>query len=307
MLVYFVLRRLVSLVPVLLGVTVLVFGLIHLTPGDPVQMIMGADYTPEGAEVLRRELNLDEPLYVQYLTWLWHILQGDLGTSLFSQAPVLGILVDRVPTTLLLALGGMAFGLLVGMPMGVLAAVRPGSFWDQVARIGALLGISLPVYWWGLILIEYLAVQLRLFPAGGSGGVYGLVLPSVAVGTGFAGVVARITRSAVLDAFGEGYVDTARAKGLAGSRVLWVHAVRNALVSIVTVVGLQFGVLLGGAVITETIFALPGIGRLLIESISQRDFPVLQGCVLLIALSFVMINFVTDLLYAVIDPRIRLG
>lgn len=307
MFLHFVLRRVISLIPVLLGVTILVFGLIHLTPGDPVQLIMGQDYTPEGAEALRHELNLDEPLYVQYLTWLWHILQGDLGTSLFSQAPVATILVERIPTTLLVAFGGMAFGLLVGLPMGVVAAIRPGSVWDQVARVGALLGISLPVYWWGLILIEYLAVQLRLFPAGGAAGLSGLVLPSIAVGTSFAGVVARVTRSSVLEAFSEGYVDTARAKGLLGARVLWVHAVRNALVSIVTVVGLQFGVLLGGAVITETIFSLPGIGRLLIESITQRDFPVLQGCVLLIALAFVLINFITDMLYAVIDPRIRLG
>jgi ABC-type dipeptide/oligopeptide/nickel transport system permease component len=305
----FVVRRALALLPVLVGVTMLVFGLIHLTPGDPAQLIMGADYTPEGAEELRRQLNLDEPLYVQYLTWLGNVLTGDLGTSLYTWQPVLDILVERIPITLQLALGGLLVGVVAGIPMGVVAAVRPGSIGDQVTRVVALVGVSMPVYWLGLLLIEYLAVQMRLFPAGGSPREYGLsalVLPCVAVGASFAGVVARTTRSAVLECLGEGYVDTARAKGMPGRRVLWVHAMRNALIPVMTVIGLQFGVLLGGAVITETIFSVPGLGQLLIQSISQRDFPIMQGCVLLIAVSFVLVNFVTDLLYSVADPRIRL-
>lgn len=306
----FVIRRALALLPVLIGVTVLVFALIHLTPGDPVMLIMGSDYNEEGAEIIRRQLNLDEPLYIQYLTWLGHVLTGDLGTSLFSNQPVLTILVERIPTTLLLALGGMFFGILLGIPMGVLAAMRPGSAWDQVTRIVALIGVSVPVYWLGLLLVEFVALRAGLFPPGGSIGEFGLrvlVLPCIAVGAGFAGIVARTTRSAVIECLAESYVDTARAKGMPGRRVLWTHAVRNALVPTVTVIGLQFGVLLGGAVITETIFALPGIGQLLMNSISQRDFPVLQACVLIVAVGFVLVNFVTDLLYSVIDPRIRLN
>ncbi|WP_198347986.1 ABC transporter permease [Plantactinospora sp. KBS50] len=260
--------------------------------------------------MIRRQLNLDQPLYVQYLTWLGNVLQGDLGTSLFSRQPVLEILVERLPTTLQLAFGGMFFGIAAGIPMGVLAAVRAGSIWDQVSRLLALVGVSVPVYWLGLLLIEYLALELRLFPAGGSVRDYGvtaLVLPCAAIGAGFAGIVARTTRSAVIECLGESYIDTARAKGLAARRVLWTHGVRNALVPVVTVIGLQFGVLLGGAVITESIFALPGLGQLLMQSISQRDFPIMQGCVLVIAVGFVLVNFVTDLLYSLIDPRIRLG
>lgn len=305
----FVLRRALSLIPVLVGVTMLVFGLIHLTPGDPAQLIMGADYTPEGAEALRRQLNLDQPLHVQYLTWLGNVLTGDLGTSLYTRQPVVDILVERIPITLQVAFGGLLVGVFAGVPMGVLAAVRPGSLADQVTRVISLVGVSMPVYWLGLLLIEFLAVRLALFPAGGSPREYGisaLVLPCLAVGASFAGIVARTTRSAVLECLGESYVDTARAKGLPGRRVLWVHAIRNALIPVMTIIGLQFGVLLGGAVITETIFSLPGIGQLLIQSISQRDFPIMQGCVLLIAVGFVLVNFVTDVLYSVADPRIRL-
>lgn len=305
----FVLRRGLALLPVLIGVTMLVFGLIHLTPGDPVILIMGSDYNEEGAEVIRRQLNLDDPLPIQYLTWLGHVLTGDLGTSLFSNQPVLTMLLERLPTTLLLAFGGMVFGMLLGIPMGVIAAIRPGSAWDQITRILALVGVSVPVYWLGLLLVEFVALQTGLFPPGGSIGEFGiqvLILPCVAVGAGFAGIIARTTRSAVIECLAESYVDTARAKGMSGRRVLWNHAVRNALVPTITVIGLQFGVLLGGAVITETIFALPGIGQLLMNSISQRDFPVLQACVLIVAIGFVLVNFVTDLLYSVIDPRIRL-
>lgn len=305
----FVLRRALALLPVLIGVTMLVFGLIHLTPGDPVILIMGSDYNEEGAELIRRQLNLDDPLPIQYLTWLGHVLTGDLGTSLFSNQPVLGLLLERLPTTLLLALGGMVFGIVVGIPMGVVAAIRPGSGWDQLTRIVALFGVSVPVYWLGLLLVEFVALRTGLFPPGGSIAEFGiqvLILPCAAVGVGFAGIIARTTRSAVIECLAESYVDTARAKGMPGRRVLWNHAVRNALVPTVTVIGLQFGVLLGGAVITETIFALPGIGQLLMNSISQRDFPVLQACVLIVALGFVLVNFVTDLLYSVIDPRIRL-
>jgi peptide/nickel transport system permease protein len=305
----FVVRRALALVPVLIGVTILVFALIHLTPGDPVQLIMGADYNEAGAAVIRKQLNLDEPLYVQYLTWLGHVLTGDLGTSLFNHQPVLTVLMERLPTTLQLAFGGLLFGVVVGMPMGVLAAVRPGSIADQVTRVIALFGVSVPVYWLGLLLIEFLAVRAGLFPPGGSIRDFGpqvLILPCVSIGAGFAGVVARTTRSAVIETLAEPYVDTARAKGMPNRRVLWVHSIRNTLVPVVTVIGLQFGVLLGGAVITETIFTMPGVGQLLMQSISQRDFPVMQGCVLVVAIGFVLVNFVTDLLYSVIDPRIRL-
>jgi peptide/nickel transport system permease protein len=305
----YVARRIFLLVPVLVGVTILVFGLIHLAPGDPVVVIMGADYNAAAADRLRQELGLDKPIWVQYSIWLSRIVQGDLGRSLFQNAPVGPLIVERVPLTLQLAISGMVVAILVGLPLGILAATKPNTIWDHIGRVIALIGVSMPVYWWGLLLLVAFAVQLRWFPAGGSPaefGVRALVLPALALGTSFAALIARTTRSSLLEVFTQDYVRTARAKGLQERMVIMRHALSNALIPIITVIGLQFGTLLGGAVLTETIFSLPGVGRLMIDSITRRDYPVIQGCVLVIALGFVLVNLMTDLLYGLVDPRVRL-
>jgi peptide/nickel transport system permease protein len=306
----YVVRRIVFVLPVLLGVTLLVFGLIHLAPGDPVVVIMGADYSPQAADRLREELGLNEPLWSQYGIWLSRVVRGDMGRSLFQNVPVGSLIASRMPLTVQLALASMVIAILAGLPLGILAATRPNTPWDNLGRLAAMIGVSMPVYWWGLILLVVFAVSLRWFPAGGSPAEYGfqaLVLPALALGTSFAALIARTTRSSLLEVLSQDYVRTARAKGLGERSVVALHALKNALIPIVTVVGLQFGTVLGGAVLTETIFTLPGVGRLMIDSIARRDYPVIQGCVLVIALGFVLVNLFTDLLYGYLDPRIRLG
>lgn len=301
------LTRLVSLVPIGLGITVVVFVLVHLTPGDPVATILGPDYTPEGAAALRETLRLDQPLIVQYGHWLGQIVQGDLGQSLYFRTAVTELIWQRLPNTLALALAAMLIALLIGMPAGVIAALRHGSWIDHTSRFFSLLGVSLPVYLWGLILLSLFAVSLGWLPTGGgmsSYGVAALVLPALALGTAFAGLIARTMRAAMLEQLGTEYVRTAQAKGVSTRQIVLRHVLRNTWVPVVTVAGLQFGTLLGGAVITETVFSFPGIGRLLVQSITTRDYPVMQGCVLVIALGFVVMNLLTDLLCVRLDPRI---
>ncbi|MGH3680812.1 MAG: ABC transporter permease [Natronosporangium sp.] len=302
------LARLASLVPIGIGITIVVFVLVHLTPGDPVANILGPDYTPAAAEQLRHALGLDQPLPVQYWSWLGRVLRGDLGDSLYFRTGVTGLLLERVPNTLALAAAAMLVAVVVGIPAGVLAAVRRNSWVDHAARLVALVGVSLPVYLWGLILLSIFAVALGWLPTGGglaSTGPTALVLPAVTLGTAFAGLIARTARATTLEQLTAGYVRTAHAKGVRSRAVLLRHVFRNTLVPVVTVAGLQFGTLLGGAVITETVFSVPGIGRLLVESITTRDYPVLQGCVLVVAFGFVVINLVTDLVCVRLDPRIR--
>lgn len=302
------LARLASLVPIGIGITVVVFALVHLTPGDPAATLLGPDYTPAAAEQLRHTLGLDQPLPVQYWTWLGRVLRGDLGDSLYFRTGVTGLLLERVPNTVALAAAAMLVAVLVGLPAGVLAALRRNRWLDHVSRIFALLGVSLPVYLWGLILLSIFAVALGWLPTGGGVSGYGpaaLVLPAVTLGTAFAGLIARTARATTLEQLTAGYVRTAHAKGVRPRAVVLRHVVRNTLVPVVTVAGLQFGTLLGGAVITETVFSVPGIGRLLIQSITTRDYPVLQGCVLAVAFAFVVINLITDLVCVRLDPRIR--
>lgn len=302
------LARLASLVPIGLGITVVVFVLVHLTPGDPVSNILGPDYTPAAAEQLRLALGLDQPLPVQYWNWLSQVLQGDLGESLYFRTDVTGLILDRVPNTLALAGAAMVVALAVGMPAGVLAALRQDRWVDHASRFLALVGVSLPVYLWGLILLSVFAVSLGWLPTGGglgTGGPAAMVLPAVTLGTAFAGLIARTTRATTLEQLTAGYVRTAHAKGVRPGAITLRHVVRNTLVPVVTVAGLQFGTLLGGAVITETVFSIPGIGRLLVQSITTRDYPVMQGCVLAVAFGFVVINLITDLLCVRLDPRIR--
>lgn len=302
------LARMLSLIPIGLGITVVVFVLVHLTPGDPVATILGPDYTPEAAERVRRTLGLDQPLPVQYWNWLNHVIRGDLGESLYFKTGVSGLILERIPNTLALAAAAMVVAIVVGMPTGIVAALRQNSWIDHASRLFALVGVSLPVYLWALILLTVFAVKLGWFPTGGSMSNYGisaLVLPAVTLGTAFAGLIARTARATTLEQLNAGYVRTAHAKGVRPRAIVLSHVVRNTLVPVVTVAGLQFGTLLGGAVITESIFSVPGIGRLLIQSIGTRDYPVLQGCVLVVAFGFVLINLITDLLCVRLDPRIR--
>ena len=301
----FLLRRLVLTIPVLLGVATLVFALIHIVPGDPVQSMLGESAAPADVAELRRRLGLDQPLYAQYLGFLRGAMVGDLGRSLRTNQPVTAAIAERLPATFELALAAMTMAIVFAVPLGILAAVRAGSAVDLGATTLALVGISIPNLWLGPLLAIVFSVGLGWLPVSGRGTLAHLVLPSITLGAPLAAVLARMTRASVLDELRELYVLAARARGVSKTRAVLRHAVRNSLIPIVTVVGLQFGAVLTGAVITETIFAWPGVGRLLIQSITFRDYPLVQGCILLIAVTYVAMNLLTDVLYGLLDPRIR--
>jgi ABC-type dipeptide/oligopeptide/nickel transport system permease component len=299
------LRRLLLTIPVLLGVATLVFALIHFIPGDPAQAMLGEGASQEDVAQLRARLGLDRPLIVQYGAFLEGVVHGDLGVSLRNDQPVARQIVQRMPATAELALASMAVAVLFAVPLGIVAAVWRGTAIDVAAMTLSLAGISIPNFWLGPLLAIVFAVQLGWLPVGGSGTPAHLILPSVTLGAALAAILARMTRASLLEELREPYVLAARAKGVSRSRAVLHHAFRNSLIPIVTILGLQFGVVLTGAVITETIFAWPGIGRLLIQSIGFRDYPTVQGCVLLIAVTYVGVNFITDLTYGFLDPRIR--
>ncbi|MFC3205512.1 ABC transporter permease [Aquamicrobium soli] len=304
----FVVKRAAASIPVVIGISLLAFALLQAVPGDPVTAILGDRYTPEAAASLRRDLNLDSSIVVQYFSWLMQIARGNLGTSLFSGDPVWSLLKPAVMISLLLAVGGTLLACAIGMPLGLYSSLHPGGWVDRFSRVFALGGVSIPVYWIGLVLILIFSVRLAVLPAGGSPFDFGwkaLLLPSVSVGISFAGILARTTRGAMLEIVNQPYVETAWANGLPPRTVLWTHIFPNALIPIVTVIGLQFGLLVGGAVLTEIVFALPGVGNLLVQSVFRRDYPVLQGCLLVITVAFVLVNLVTDILYGLLDPRIR--
>ena len=306
----YVVGRLVGTVPVLFGVTLLVFAMTVLTPGDRVVALLGDAAQGIGQtarEDLRRELGLDQPLPLQYVQYVGGLVQGDLGRSARSRRPVVTEIMDRLPATVELALAGLAIAVALGVSLGVLAAVRRGSVFDSLAVAVALVGVSVPVFWMGFLLMIVFALELGWLPASGRGTWRHLVLPAVTVGVASAAFIARITRGAVIETLGQDYVRTARSKGLAERRVVLRHALRPAMLPIVTVVGLQLGGLLGGAVLTETVFAWPGVGRLLVDAIVARDLPVVQGSVLVIALLFIGVNLVVDLSYAAINPKVRYG
>ena len=298
-------RRLLLTIPVLLGVATLVFALIHFIPGDPAQAMLGEGATPEDIAQLRTRLGLDRPLLVQYGVFLNGAVHGDLGVSLRNDQPVAKQILERMPATAELAFAAMAVALLIALPLGIVAAVWRGTWIDHTAMTLSLVGISIPNFWLGPMMAIVFAVQLGWLPVGGSGTLAHLVLPSVTLGAALAAILARMTRASLLEELREPYVLAARAKGVSRTRAVLHHAFRNSLIPIVTILGLQFGVVLTGAVITETIFAWPGIGRLLIQSISFRDYPTVQGCVLLIAITYVGVNLLTDLTYGFLDPRIR--
>jgi peptide/nickel transport system permease protein len=301
----FLVRRLLLTVPVLLGVATLVFALIHLVPGDPAQAMLGEGAAPDDIAELRARLGLDRPLPVQYGVFMHGLVRGDLGQSFRTGQPVLTMVLERVPATAELALASMVVAVLVALPLGIAAAVWRGTAVDYSAMTLSLAGISLPNFWLGPLLAIVFAVTLGWLPVSGRGGLEHLVLPALTLGTGLAAILARMTRASLLDELQELYVRAARARGASRARALLVHALGNSLIPVVTIIGLQFGAVLTGAVITETIFAWPGIGRLLVQSIGFRDYPMIQGCILLIAVTYVAVNLLTDVLYGVLDPRIR--
>lgn len=301
----YLLRRLLLTIPVLIGVATLVFALIHFIPGDPAQAMLGEGATPEDVAQLRTRLGLDKPLLVQYGSFLNGAVHGDLGVSLRNDQPVMKQILERMPATAELAFAAMAVAVLFALPLGIVAAVWRGTWVDHAAMTLSLVGISVPNFWLGPLMAIVFAIELGWLPVGGSGTLAHLVLPSITLGAALAAILARMTRASLLEELSEPYVLAARAKGVSRTRAVLHHALRNSLIPIVTILGLQFGVVLTGAVITETIFAWPGIGRLLIQSISFRDYPTVQGCVLLIAITYVGVNLITDLTYGFLDPRIR--
>jgi len=303
MLAYLV-RRLLRIIPTLFGILLIVFLMIRLVPGDPARIMAGEQATAEDVENLRRQLGLDKPIHTQFLIYLASLLQGDLGISLRTRQPVMSEILTRFPATLELSVAGMFVSILIGVPAGVISAVRRYSISDNIAMLIALFGLCTPAFWLGLMLILLFSVTLGWLPAAERGGIEHLILPAITVGMVSTAIITRQTRSSMLEVITQDYITTARAKGNPEKVVILKHALKNALIPVVTIAGLQFGTLLGGAILTETVFAWPGIGRLLVDSIFARDYPVVQGVVLFFSLSFVLVNLFVDILYAYLDPRI---
>jgi ABC-type dipeptide/oligopeptide/nickel transport system permease component len=324
----YIVRRLLSLVVILFGVSILVFMLVHLAPGDPVRIMLGEEATLADVERLNRIYGFDQPLPVQYGRWLSAALRGDLGVSIRQQLPVRAIIFERMPATIELSLWSMLISIGIGVPLGVLAAVRRNTWIDFGSMFAALVGVAAPNFWVGLILLSQIALHVAWLPIGGRGPAFGdamwalftrldggllwdhlryMLLPALALGASLMAVITRLTRSSLLEVLGKDYVRTARAKGLRGLTIVYGHALKNALLPVVTVVGVQFGALLGGAIVIEVVFSWPGVGRLIVNAISQRDFPVVQGSVLMLAVVFAFVNLLVDLSYGLINPRVRYG
>jgi peptide/nickel transport system permease protein len=312
MLIY-ILRRVVGIVPVLALVALGSFLLVHLVPGDPAMVMLGSDATPQQIQSLRAQMGLDRSLPEQFVIWVGQSLHGNLGESFFLGRPVTQALVERLPATMQLATLSLVFSLLIGIPAGILAAVRQNTWWDQLVMVTAIGGISIPSFWLGLTLILVFSVQLGWFPSGGYvplsedlwQGIRILILPAVSLGLMQAALIARMARSSMLEVLRQDYVRTAKAKGLAWRSVTLRHALKNAMVPVITTVGTAFGVLLGGAVIVEIVFTYPGLGRLVVLAVQRRDYPLVQGALLLTSVIYVVVNLAVDLLYSVFDPRIK--
>ncbi len=330
----YLIKRLLVLVLVLLGVSLLVFGFVRLIPGDPAVVMLGERATPDSIERVRTQLGLNKPIYEQYLIFISNALRGDLGTSVLRGEPVTREILRRFPATIELALGAIIFAIVLGIPLGIISAIKRNSWFDVSSMIVALTGVSMPIFWLGLMLIFLFAVMLHWLPSGArldanaqyepitnlvlldsllqanlalfGQGLRHLILPALALGTIPMAIIARMTRSSMLEVLNQDYVRTARAKGLKERSVILNHALRNALLPVITVVGLQVGILLSGAILTETVFSWPGIGRWLVDAINARDYPIVQGVTLTIAVIFVVINLIVDILYTLVDPRVRL-
>jgi peptide/nickel transport system permease protein len=291
--------------PTFLGAVTLVFLFVHLIPGDPVEIMLGETASAADKEALRRQLGLDLPLWRQYADFMGGFFKADLGRSLYEDSAVIDLVVARLPATLELALGAMTVAILIALPLGIFSAVRKNSWLDRFALAVSLLGAAMPSFWLGPLLILFFSIDLGLLPVSGRGGLSHLILPAFTLGSGLAAILTRMVRSALLETIDEDYIRAARAKGLSESAVWGRHALGNALLPVVTVIGLQFGALLAGSIITETIFAWPGLGRLTIQAIQTRDYPLVQGCILCISMGYILVNLATDILYTFIDPRIR--
>ncbi len=300
----YVARRLLALIPILLGVSIVVFLMMRLVPGDPARQALGAEATGDEVQLLRHQWGLDQPLPIQYVYWLGRAVQGDFGRSTVSRVPVTQEILTRLPATLELAVASMLISIVLGLSFGVVAAVRHDTLFDRLSMIAALVGVCTPSFWLGLMLLLLFAVSLQWLPAFGGGDLKHMILPALTLGVGASAIIARVTRSSMLEVLGEDYVRTARAKGLVERQVILAHALKNAFIPIITILGLEFGGLLSGAIIAESVFAYPGLGLLLVNSINNRDFPVVQGALLLFAVQFVLVNLVVDVLYAWINPRI---
>jgi len=306
-------KRVALLLWVLILISIVIFTLMHSIPGDPMQVMYGIMASPENIEMARRQLGLDKPVYIQYLVWLTNMLQGNFGASLRTHRPVLQSVLERVPATFLLTMASMTIALVIGILSGVVSASKPGSKLDYIGAVLAQLGMSMPDFWLGIILILVFSVRLQIFPSSGYASMIEnpfeslrhLALPAITVGTINAAIITRMTRSSMLEVLSQDYIRTARSKGLSERLVVYKHALKNSLIPVVTVVGTQFGYLLGGVIIVETIFAYPGVGRLLYTSIYQRDYPLVQGSVLTLAFAFCLVNLIVDILYLFLDPRIR--
>ena len=301
----YILKRLAMLIPVLFGVTVVSFSLLQIVPGDPAVLLAGEDANPEFIEAIRKEYGFDQPLHVQYLRFISHAVQGDFGVSIRNREPVVNLLMQRFTFTVQLSFLSILIAAFIGLVAGVISATRQYSIFDNLSMVGALFGISMPIFWLGLLLMLVFSVYLGWFPAGGSGGLKHLLLPAIALGAASAAVIARMTRASMLEVIRQDYIRTARANGLREWVVIYKHALKNAMIPVITVFGLEFGYMLGGAVLTETVFSLPGVGRLMVEGIFQRDYAVVQGSMILVAATFVFVNLVTDIAYALFDPKIR--
>jgi peptide/nickel transport system permease protein len=310
----YIIRRLLIAIPVLLGITFITFAVLNLTPGDPIRMMVATEkITPDVAEKLTAYYGLDKPWYLQYAIYLGNLLRGDLGVSITSRTSIAASIAQRFPNTLLLAFSSMFLALLIAIPVGIISATRRNSIADYTALTAAMIGVSMPSYWLGLLLLLQFGLRWKLLPIWGIGHlsdglwdfVSHLILPSITLGTGLAALLTRLTRASVLEVLSQDYIRTARAKGLEERYVLYKHALRNALIPVATTAGIQFGFLMGGAVIIESIFSWPGLGRLTIQAIQKRDLPVIQTATLIFAVSFVIVTLLVDILYVFIDPRIR--
>ena len=301
----YVVKRLLSAIPVLFGISLLLFFMLRMLPGDPAQVLAGQMATPEEIENIRHQLGLDRPIHVQYAFFLGRLALFDLGRSARTQNPVTEEVWARLPNTILLAVVAIALACLFGIPAGIISAVRPYTWIDYVVTSSALFGISMPVFWLGLMLVVIFSVVLNWLPAGGTGSWKHVILPSLTLAALMVAFIARMTRASMIEVLSQDYTTTARSKGLKEQVVIMKHALKNALIPIITVVGLQFGLLLGGAVLTETVFAWPGLGRLIVDSILARDYPVIQGSILVFGLLYILVNLIVDMIYAYVDPRIR--
>ena len=298
-------KRLVLVLPVIWAVVTLVFLLIHIVPGDPVRNALGENATEQQVEQLKQKLGLDLPLSQQYVNYWQGLMRGDFGSSLVSSEAVFEKIMSRYPATIELALAGLVVAILIAIPLGVTAGSHKGKLIDNLASVISLLGISTPGFVLGPLMVYLFAVKLNLLPVGGRDGLENLILPAVTMGAALAAILTRMVRSSVIEELGEDYVRTARAKGLNEWQVIYKHVLKNGLIPVVTVLGLQFGVLLAGAIITETIFSWPGLGRLTVDAINARDYPMVQGCILMIALTYIVANVLTDFTYRLLDPRIK--